>query len=249
MIDIHAHILPDIDDGSADMKASLEMAAMAVESGVQVLAATPHSAVHSSRKNLWDADLKSRILQLRAELERAEIPLKIVPGMEIYGTEEVPELLKQGRLVGLNLSRYPLVEFAFYNYAAQATDILEEIIKNGMTPVVAHPERYDYVKNDPSLLNIWVKMGCLLQVNKGSLLGNFGRSEYYLSMELIERGFACAVASDAHSPEVRTTWMGDVKRLISEEFSEQTAVRLLYTNPLRILKNESLQMQEPYWFR
>lgn len=249
MIDIHAHILPGIDDGASDMKSALEMAALAVESGVTILTATPHSSVYGRKRNFWNQELIQRVLDFRAALEKENIPLQIAPGMEIFGTPEVPELLKQRKMLGLNGSDYPLVEFAFTNFAAQATEILEDIISIGMRPVVAHPERYEYVQKDPSILNLWVEMGCLLQVNKGSLLGNFGRNEKYLAFELVERNFAFAVASDAHSPYVRTTWMGDVKQLLVEEFSEQKAQQLLHGNPLKLLKNEKVHEGEPHWFR
>ena len=249
MIDIHAHILPGIDDGASDMNSALEMAALAVESGVTILTATPHSSVYGRQQNHWDQALIQKIIDFRFELEKAKIPLKIAPGMEIYGTSEVPTLLKQRKLLGLNGSIYPLIEFAFTNYAAKATEILEDVLSIGMRPVVAHPERYDYVQKDPSILNLWVDMGCLLQINKGSLLGSFGRAEKQLALELVDRNFAFAVASDAHSPTIRTTWMKDVQTLLIEEFSEHTAKQLLYSNPLKLLKNEKIQRGEPHWFR
>lgn len=244
MVDIHVHILPGLDDGAEDMHCALEMAALAVESGVEIIAATPHSG----KKNHCGPELTKAILDFRKALERERIPLKVCRGMEIFGTPEVPALLEKGAFWGLNGSRYPLIEFAFSDYAAQATEILEEIVAKGMRPVVAHPERYLYIQQDPSLLNLWVEMGCLLQINKGSLLGRFGRREELLALELVGRGFAFAVASDAHSPVTRTTWMGEVKTLLREEFSTAAARSLLETNPLRLLKNEDIQRAEPDWF-
>ena len=79
--------------------------------------------------------------------------------MEIFGTPEVPELLADRKLIGLNDSRYPLIEFAFFDFAGESTEILEDILAQGMRPVVAHPERYRYVQEDPRLLNLWVEMG------------------------------------------------------------------------------------------
>lgn len=248
MIDIHAHILPGIDDGAKDMDSALEMAELAVESGVEMIVATPHSTAFGRQKNLWGPELKEVLYGFRAELERQHIPLRVYSGMEIYGSPEVPELIMQGKMVGLNGFNYPLIEFAFTNYAAKATEILEEIIAIGMRPVVAHPERYLYVQEDPTLLNLWVEMGCLLQINKGSLLGRHGRQEELLALELVGRGFACAVASDAHSPVMRTTWMREAERLLEEEFSVSTAKRLTTQNPLKILRNEAIQMREPDWF-
>ena len=135
------------------------------------------------------------------------------------------------------------------DYADQATEILEDICSMGMRPVVAHPERYEYVQEDPTLLNYWSRIGCLMQVNRGSLLGRFGRREQHLAIELVERGFAAAVASDAHSPSMRTTWMKDVQTMLKEEFSPEIAQLLLEENPRKILNNEKIRMDRPIWFR
>lgn len=249
MIDIHAHILPGVDDGAEDLGCALEMAAMAVESGVTTLVVTPHCVEFSRQNNLWGTELMDRIQDFRTQLRNAQIPLEILPGMEIFGTENVPVLLKEGRAIGLNGSRYPLIEFPFYNYEGRATELLEAVLELGMRPVIAHPERYQYVQEDPTILNLWVQMGCLLQINKGSLLGRFGPYERRLAFELVDRGFAFAVASDAHSPMVRTTWMQDVDRLLREEFSGAAAEVLLERNPKKLLHNETIRWSDPHWFR
>lgn len=249
MIDIHAHILPGIDDGAQNLDSALAMAVMAAKSGVTILAATPHCVEFSRQPNLWGPELRERIQRFQRELNDACIELTIVPGMEIFGTENVPQLLKEKKMIGLNGSIYPLIEFPFYNYVGHATEILEEITAMGMRPVVAHPERYLYVQEDPSILNLWVQMGCLLQINKGSLLGRFGRYERRLAYELVDRGFAFAVASDAHSHRQRTTWMLDVERMLREEFSPRVAETLLKRNPMKLLSNETIQWREPHWFR
>ncbi len=249
MIDIHAHILPGIDDGAPNVGAALEMAAMAVESGVTTLVATPHCMDFADRKNFWDNQLITEISAFRTLLAKEKIPLEILPGMEIFGTSNVPQLIRNGKMIGLNHSDYLLIEFAFYNYASQATEILEQLVAMGKRPVVAHPERYKYVQEDPSILNMWTEMGCLMQINKGSLLGSFGPVEQRLAFELVARGFAITVASDAHSPVRRTTWMKDVRRLLKEEFSSSTAKKLLDTNPMKIIKNEIIRWDEPHWFR
>ena len=245
MIDIHAHILPGLDDGAPDMECAVEMAALAVESGVRIVVATPHSDVVS---NHWTTEMKNSLKAFRQQLKERKIELLIVPGMEIYGTSEVVELLKEKKMIGLNGSRYPLIEFSFVNYAAQATEILDDLIHAGYRPVIAHPERYLYVQQDPTLLNLWTQMGCLLQINKGSLLGRFGHEEQMLALELVRRGFAFCVASDAHSSSYRTPWMKEVEELLREEFSSIAAEVLLERNPLRLLKDEKIGMIEPEWF-
>ena len=91
-------------------------------------------------------------------------------------------------------------------------------------------------------------MGCLFQVNRGSLLGRFGGYTEMMGMELVERGFATAIASDAHSAQVRTPWMQDVRQILTKQFSQRYANKLLEENPASILNNEELYLAEPEWF-
>lgn len=242
MIDLHSHILPGQDDGAQSLEASLAMARMAVDSGVTAMAATPHCAgdriveIHAA----WQL--------LKEALEENEIPMKLCLGMEIFGTPETARMLRENRLLTLNDSKYPLIEFSFHSDGMEETRILRSVCKAGYRPVVAHPERYSYVQQDPRLLHQWVRMGCLIQVNRGSLLGRFGRRAQSLGFALVDRGFATVVASDAHSPRIRTPWMADVEQLLSKEISPLCARMLLRDNPRKILKNEEIHSAEPEWF-
>jgi len=242
MIDLHSHILPELDDGAQSLEESLKMARMAVDSGITVMVATPH-CIHGRVQEVregWQLLLEA--------LRENEIPLKLLPGMEIFGTGDTVRLLKEGQLLTINGSRYPLVEFGFQSTGDEETMILRSLCKAGYRPIVAHPERYSYVQRNPRLMNHWFRMGCLIQVNRGSLLGRFGRQAQAMAVELVERGFATVVATDAHSARVRTPWMRDIREILSKEVSPQCAKMLLLENPRRILKNERLLPIEPDWF-
>lgn len=242
MIDLHSHILPDLDDGSQSLQESLAMARMAVDSGVTVMAATPHCTDDRAREVYASWKL------LRQALKECRIPLRLFPGMEIFGTEQTLRLLQEGKLFTLNGSRYPLIEFSFHSDGNQETRILHSLCKVGLRPIVAHPERYAYVQYDPELINRWCRMGCLMQVNRGSLLGRFGTRPREMAQELVERNLVSIVASDAHSPKVRTPWMEDVRNFLSQEYSPACARSLLLENPRRILKDDPLPPVEPDWF-
>lgn len=248
MIDVHVHLLPEVDDGAKDMNEALEMAALAVESGVSVICVTPHSSAYGRHRNHDDEEYRQRFKELQAAIEKEGLNLKLVPGMEIFGTYDVMQCLKSGQLIGLNHSRYPLVEFPFDDYAAEATEILEEIIEMGLVPVVAHPERYVYVQEDPRLMNLWAELGCLFQINKGSLLGRFGSRVQRLAWELVFRGFACVVASDAHSADHRSTWMREIKAVLGEELSKEEMNQLLRVRPGMLIEDKEIVMNEPEWF-
>ncbi len=242
MIDLHCHILPGLDDGAQTLGQALDMARLAVESGVTAMAATPHCV--DDRCNEVHAAFRA----LRRALEAEGIPLTLLPSMEIFGSVNTALLLQQNRLFTLNGSRYPLVEFAFQSDGVPETDILSQILAAGYRPLVAHPERYEYVQEDPQLINRWHRMGCLFQVNRGSLMGRFGTACQETAFSLVDRGFATVVASDAHSPQVRTPWMKDVHQMLYREFSPLAAKILLEANPRRILQNKQLPPVEPEWF-
>ncbi len=242
MIDLHSHILPELDDGARNLQESLEMARMAVDSGITAMVATPHCALGRASEVLESWQLLSEALQ------ESGIPLKLLPGMEIYGTFDTLRLLQERKLLTLNGSRYPLVEFSFQSTGDEETQILRSLCKAGYRPVVAHPERYAYVQRNPRLVNRWYRMGCLLQVNRGSLLGRFGRQAQQTAFELVDRGLASVVATDAHTARIRTPWLRDVRELLSGEISPQCARMLLLENPRRILKNEEIPQMEPDWF-
>lgn len=242
MIDLHSHILPNLDDGASGICESIAMAKIAVDCGIRGIVATPHCS-NDRRK-----DVNTALLLLREALQEAELPLIVYPGMEIMGGPETANLLSKGRLLTINGSRYPLIEFAFKSSGETETCILQDVIQAGFVPIIAHPERYAFVQEEPKILNLWKEMGCGFQVNRGSYIGHFGEKAKYLSLEMTARGFTTIVASDAHSEQHRIPWLKDAKILLNRHFSPTASHYLLRHNPLRILRNEDLPQFEPDWF-
>ena len=247
MIDIHLHILPGVDDGSPDLESSLEMAQLALDSGVQRVIATPHCNLPET-SCLNTKGVQMQVTRFRSALEQAGIPLGVYGGMEIFGTPQTAQRLQHGQLCTLAGSRYPLIEFPFTGYAQEATEILDSVLQLGLRPIVAHPERYRYTQSDPRLLNLWVEMGCLLQINRGSRFGRFGRHAEALAHGLLERNFVSFVASDAHSPTMRTPWLRDAAEFLLREYPKEMAWALLEENPRRVLENQKIDKSEPIWF-
>lgn len=247
MIDIHLHILPGVDDGSPSMESSLEMAQLALESGVYAVIATPHCNL-PEKACLNAKNMQTHTSEFRHVLEQAGIPLRVYGGMEIFGTPHTAQRLQRGQLCTLAGSQYPLIEFPFENYARDATEILHSVLRLGLRPIVAHPERYRYAQSNPQLINLWVEMGCLLQINRGSLFGRFGRHAEALAHELLDRNFVSFVASDAHSPTARTPWLRDAAEFLLREYPKEVAWALLEENPRRVLEHKEINMDEPIWF-
>ena len=249
MIDIHTHVLPGIDDGSSSMDESMEMLSLAEESGVKVLVTTPHCNIPDVFDNYVSEDLKRLWRRMEAEAKRIGIGLKLCRGMEIFATEELPDLLTEGRVWTLNGTKYFLVEFDFGEDPDFCRYILRRCRDRGFWPIIAHPERYIFVQEDPEIAYEWCRMGYGLQLNKGSLLGKFGPQAQIAAELLADHGLAACVASDAHSPYQRTTHMGQIREFLTEQFGEAYARLLLEENPLRILAGRDLLGLEPIPFR
>lgn len=239
MLDIHCHILPGIDDGSPDLKTSVQMAKDAVKSGVQTIIATPHCNIPgASLPNYKGPDLLDRIAGFSDILRTENINLRILPGAEVFAGDNLSELLRKDKLLTLAGSRYLLTEFYFDESPVFMNKIFRQIRACGMIPVIAHPERYDAIQDDPIIAAEWFEAGYIVQVNKGSVLGSLGGRAEAASRWLIERGLVHAVASDAHGTRHRTADMSEIQNELIRISSPEYAEILLELNPQRIASDK-----------
>ena len=241
MVDIHCHILPGVDDGSPSMEDSLQMARMAADSGVTDIIATPHCNLPGDGpKNYRSASLRTGFSRLRQALEQEGIPLGIHPGAEVFCTPELPELLDRRQLQTLGGGRYLLVEFYFDESAEFMEQCFHQIRTRGLTPVAAHPERYDAVQRDPYIIRRWFEGGVVIQLNKGSILGDLGPGAEETAWALLDHGLVHAVASDAHSHLRRTPDLSRVRRHLERACGGPYTRLLLEENPRRIVEDRPL---------
>ena len=237
MIDIHCHILPGVDDGAADMDEALAMVRLAAESGVSRIVATPH--FHGEEESLQMLPLVlSRLNALRKEVKKYELPVTVHPGVEILCTPQTPDLARQGKLPTIGNSRYILTEFFFDETLEYMELILDQLTRWGYQPVVAHPERYHAVQKRPQVMQRWFAKGYILQLNKGSILGGFGPRAETTATDLLKRGLAHVIASDAHHADFRTTHMSAIAAWGREYLGKEYTNILLTKNPGQILRGK-----------
>ena len=155
-------MLPGVDDGSDSMDTSLLMASMAAESGVETVIVTPHCNIPGEAANYPSRELLGRFMALRETIDAAKIPLRILAGAEVFCTADIAELIRAKKLLTLASSRYILVEFAFNEDSIEMNSCLEQIFAEGLTPVIAHPERYNAVQRDRTLPERWFASGYVL---------------------------------------------------------------------------------------
>jgi len=239
MVDIHCHILPEVDDGAEDLAEALEMARIAAESGVTDLAATSHFRGDLLEKKILE-EFRCRFRELEAALRREEIPLRLHLGAEVLCSWDTLDLAQEGGLPTLGDTRYVLCEFRFDAPWGYMDEILDGIRELGYRPVVAHPERYGCVQQDPRRAGRWFQKGYVIQLNKGSVLGSFGSRPQETARLLLERGFVHMIASDAHSAHRRNTDMGPLAGWLLERYPRDYVRLLLTENPGRLLRGEGM---------
>ena len=239
MTDIHCHILPNFDDGASSLEESLKMARMAEATGITTIVSTPHFPGRPDFLQRLPAILE-KYRMLRDAIAREGLALKLLPGAEILCLPETPQMARQKTLPTLGNTDYLLAEFYFDETAGYMSDMLLNLSRAGYRPVVAHPERYRAVQQDPSLAEFWFRQGYVLQLNKGSLLGSFGNRVEATAAELLEQGLAHLIASDAHGSTSRTTHMTTLIHYLQNHCDEGYTDILLNRNPGRLIENRDM---------
>ncbi len=234
MIDVHTHILPGMDDGAADIYDSIEMAGLAYENGTTVIVATPHCNIPGEYDNYYGDDYVNAFQKTKEILRREQPGITLLAGMEAFTTEELPQLLTEGKIFPVNRTRYVLMEFDFGEDPDFADRMLRRVKEVRAIPLIAHAERYEFVQDDPQIVYRWRQKGYEVQVNKGSFMGRFGGEARRIAFELLNHNLITAVASDAHSPFHRTTCMADAYDYLREEYSEEYLDILFDLNPKNI---------------
>ncbi|MCB2293938.1 exopolysaccharide biosynthesis protein [Clostridium algoriphilum] len=218
MIDIHSHILPGIDDGSKDMEMSIEMLKLAEKEGTKTIVVTPHY-VKNMYDNYYD-DIFNLHQKLKVVAKEAGINVEILLGQEIMLNKHALKLCKQKKLRGINGTRYMLIEFPMDKLPKDALDLIYELRILGIKPIIAHPERYEYIYNSPTNINDFIDEDCLFQINTGSLQGIFGKKVQRCAKLLVGYGLANFIASDAHSINTRCPGLRKGFKVASEIDSE-----------------------------
>ncbi len=245
MVDIHCHILPGLDDGAATVYDTLDMAYLAYKSGTEQIAATSHCNIPGLYNNYYDDVYRNTFKLAQNAIENEGIPITLMPGMEVFATANLPQLIAEKKVIGLNNTRNILIEFNFSEDPEFADFILNKVYSSGMTPVIAHAERYDFVQEYPERVFQWHSKGYFVQVNKGSFCGRFGRSAEKTAFLLLNHNLITAVASDAHSQVRRTPCMSEAYDYLAPEYPEEYLNDLFITNPRRLCRGEApIQFQK-----
>jgi protein-tyrosine phosphatase len=200
LIDLHSHILPGLDDGADDLEVSLAMAQLAVDAGVQTMAATPHVNFDYP---VDSETVLSKVGELNVALARAGVALAVLPGAEISIPRAAELDTRELEALALGGGRTLLLESPYVKGVGFLEELLFDLQLRGFRTLLAHPERCPIFQQDMDRLRGLVDRDVYLSVNSGSLAGSFGRRVKAFAIELMAAGLVHDIASDSHDPERR----------------------------------------------
>lgn len=240
MIDIHAHILPNIDDGSKNIEESLNMANEAEKAGFTDIITTSHYIINWS----YNADKQKReelIKDLQKNIDDMEINLKLHNGAESYVSPELVNYYLNGKIPTLAGSKYALFEFPRNDEVLYGDMVIENLIKQGYIPVIAHPERYLNVQQNIGIAYKWIKKGAILQSNYGSILGNYGEDAKKAFIKLLKNKMITFLGSDCHKPlsvyiNVKNSLI-EIKKYANKHYIEE----ITELNQRKVINNEEIK--------
>ncbi len=243
MIDLHAHILPAVDDGPVNMEEALAMARLAAADGVHTVVATPHNGAWQPTVSA-DA-LRSRVAQLQAVLDREAVPVSVAMGMEVYLDPDTAWRAVQGSALCLGGTKYLLVELPLHEYPSYTEQVLFELQARGFRPILAHPERNAVLAKEPERLMGLVERGILAQVTAGSLAGRFGHHVQAAAELLLEHRLVHVIASDAHGFGSRSPVMSAGVAAAAALVGAERARAMVSTTPAAILAGQTVVAEPP----
>ena len=243
MIDIHTHLLNNVDDGSRDVIESLTSLKLAKLAGFTDVILTPHY-ICGHYENDYQT-IKPKLYDLKIKLNENNISLKIHQGNEVYISEDIGELIKNGVVSKLAKSRYLLFELPQKSRVLTLNNVIDEIISAGCVPVLAHPERYLFVQHNPNELLPLIQKGVLIQSNYGSIIGQYGKEAQKTIIKILKSNMVHFLASDTHRTGYIYGHFDRVEREFLKYISEEKFEELTTTNPRQIIENNPIEIEEP----
>lgn len=240
MVDIHSHILPEVDDGPKTWDMCVAMCRAAVADGITHMVATPHA---NDRYHYDREYLKGLVAHLQQLVGNAP---QIILGCDFHlSIDNIQDALVHPTRYVIGETRYLLVEFSNYSVPQQTTDSFLKLGDCGLTPIITHPERNPILRESPQRVVEWAEQGCVIQMTGSALTGFWGERTRRAALWLLERQAVHVLATDAHDTEKRIPILSTARDAAAEICGDEVAEALVESNPRAIISNQPL----PYFPR
>lgn len=228
MIDIHTHILPNVDDGSSGLDESIELLNQAINQGITHIFLTPHIILNSSKYPGVEV-IRQRFEQFKEQV--SNLGIKLYLGSEVFYSENSHRKLVNDELITFNNSKYCLIEFTMKK-EQDIEEVLYNVRAKGYQPILAHPERYEYIKIEDI---IKIRENAMIQVNTSSILGFHGRKIKKIAFKLMKNDLVDFVATDSHHPQNRNINSLETYEIVKKKFGKTYADKVFTKNQEKLI--------------
>lgn len=244
MIDFHSHIIPEIDDGSRSIEETMLLLREAKDAGFTTIISTSHYL-----PGTYEFDELSRrqfleVIQIGANNLEIDINLKL--GSEVYACYDIVELLKENRASTINDTNYVLFELPMQSELPNLKNIIYNLLGNGYRPIIAHPERYSYVKEAPNWLLEYLEIGVLFQSNYGSIIGMYGKEAQKTVKLLLKNNMIHFLGSDVHKAKTVYSKMPEILQELRKILERDEFKKLTKINAQAVLENKEIYVEVPH---
>ena len=235
MIDIHCHILAEVDDGPKSWDVAEEMCRMAVADGIEHIVATPHA----NDRYRYDREFLAKVLDyLRQRIGQSP---RLSLGCDFHlSYENLRDVMLFPDRYAIDGSHYLLVELSNYSVPVQMEEYFSKLLEKGLTPVVTHPERNPIMQRTPQRILQWVELGCIIQVTGSALTGRWGQAAWQTAQWLLKREAVHVLATDAHDTKSRPPVLSTARDAAAEICGDEVARALVDGNPRAIVSGQPL---------
>ena len=242
MVDIHTHIIFDVDDGSDTLDESIAILRQASRSGVTDIICTPH---YIDGVNYDKEKVVRNFEKLKNETKFQDIPINLYLGNEVIVYGNIIDTLEDERVDTLAGSKYMLIEFPMNSDVSYISDTIYEMKLKGITPIIAHPERCECFRKHYDRIREAIEEGAYIQCNTGSLLGKYGKTAVKIVKKMLKDNLVHFFATDTHSVDnLRYVNLPKVESELEKLVGKDEMNKLLAYNARKILVNEDIESEE-----
>lgn len=236
IIDVHCHLIPEVDDGAKTLEMALAMIQKEYDEGVRRIILTPHF-----RRRMFEPDKKivyDNYKMLKSEVKNQLPDMKLYLGCEVHASMGMVDRLHKNPQFCMAGSDYVLVEFSESDEVGFIKERIRAVYMAGYKPIIAHMERYPHLMKRLDVVEELADTGVLLQVNADSILGKEGWKIKWLCKKLLKEHLVHLVGSDAHNLTDRPSRLGECADYVEKKLGREYAKRLFIKNPMKIIKTQ-----------
>jgi protein-tyrosine phosphatase len=235
MIDIHCHILPEVDDGSKSWEMSAEMCRMALADGIEYVVATPHANERYRYDRQYLVDVRNRLQKGIGKSPQIGL------GCDFHlSYDNLQDLMVRPEYYTIEGRKYLLVELSDFSIPAQIDECFTNLSAHGITPVLTHPERNPILQRDPRRVLRWIGLGCAVQVTASAVTGFWGETAWRTAQWLLKQNAVHVLATDAHDTKRRVPNLSAAREEVAEVYGAEVAKALVEDNPRAIVQGTPL---------